>query len=362
LKRWKYGLLAGLVLHAAPAPGAEVEPEPEPPSMDAATPAPPAPWVEIRVLGDERALALVRATATELFSRLEVRLRVLGADEASPADDVPLVLAYVDLRVPTSPLVDVDDGRTRQELMRRALPDVSSLETGVEAALHVVLSSVESMLQLAEPVPPPPVASPPPPAPAPKSDPRGPGVDVGALFRLVSFGASRLTPGAGAALEFRTDLGSVQPELGIWGAIHTTTALDFSDGHASVRPYALRVMPGLSARMSRSLLGSVAFGVGLDHFVLEAGAPPSGGQIRDRVVSDPVLSAQLGLRFPLVGAWFMSAQGTLDVDLAPTRFMAERELAREALFALPRWRGGFTLVASLSPTAIQRFPRSGEQP
>lgn len=360
MNRSKYGLLAGLVLHAAPLAGAEAEPEP-PPSAEVAPRTAPAPWVEIRVLGDERALVLVRATAAELFSRLDVRLRVLGADEAFAANEPPLVLAYVDLRVPTSPLVDVDDGRTRQELMRRALSDVSSLETGVEAALHVVLSSVESMLQLSEPVPSPTLA-PAPAAPTPKIERRGTGIDVGALFRLVSLGASRLTPGAGAALELRTDLGPFQPELALWGAIHTTTALDFSDGHASIRPYALRVMPGFSARVSGSLLGSVGLGGGLDHFVLDAGVPPSGGRIHDRAVSDPVLSAQLGLRFPLVGAWFLSAQGTLDVDLAPTRFVAERDLARESLFTLPRWRGGFTLIASLSPTAIERFPQSGEEP
>jgi hypothetical protein len=355
----KCGLLIGLLLLATPTAHAQLA---APKHADTVT---AAPWVEIRVLGDERALSLVRATAVELFSRLDVRLRVRDDGEPSRAADdaTPLVLAYVDLRVPTTPVVDVDDGRTRQELMRRTLSDMSSLETGVEAALHVVLGSVESMLQL---VPPPRVepATPPlPPRPAPvRTERRGTGLDVGALFRLVSFGASRLSPGAGAALELRTDLGAIEPELGLWGAIHATTPLDFADGHASLRPYALRLMPGVGARLSRSWVGNFALGAGLDHFVVDASSPPSGGRTRDQTVLDPVLSSQLGLRFPLAGAWFLSLQGTLDLDLAPTRFVAQGELGRQALFTLPRLRGGFTLAASLSPTAIQRFRRSGEQP
>ncbi len=350
------GLLIGLLLLASPAARAQ------PAAASGADTVAAPPWVEIRVLGDERALSLVRAAATELFSRLEVRLRVLDDAAASGSvDETPLVLAYVDLRVPTSPLVDVDDGRTRQELMRRTLSDMSSLETGVEAALHVVLGSVESMLQLAPPVRPDPAPRPPAPPPV-KRERRGTGIDVGALFRLVSFGASRLSPGAGAALELRTELGSLQPELGLWGAIHTTTPIDFADGHASLRPYALRLMPGVGSRLSRSVHGNFALGAGLDLFVLDARSPPSGGQTRDRTVLDPVLSSQLGLRFPLAGAWFLSVQGTLDFDVAPTRFVAQGEQAREALFTLPRLRGGFTLIASLSPTAIERFSASGEQP
>jgi hypothetical protein len=351
-------LLLVLLSLASPAARAETD---VPRARDAAV---PAPWVEIRVHGDERALSLVRATAAELFSRLAVRLRVLGDDEEAPSssDETPLVLAYVDLRVPTSPLVDVDDGRTRQELMRRTLPDVSSLETGVEAALHVVLGSVESMLQLT----PPPRPRPEPPAkPRPRTTKlqrQGAGVDVGALFRLASFGASRLTPAAGAAIELRTDLGAVQPELGLWGAIHTTTPLDLDDGHATLRPYALRLMPGMSARLSRPLKASVALGAGFDHFVLDAQSPPQGGRTRDRVVTDPLLSAELGLRFPLAGAWFMSLQGTLDLDLAPTRFVVEHDQARDALFTLPRLRGGLKLVASFSPTTIPRFSGSAEEP
>jgi hypothetical protein len=336
----------------------------EPAAPPAARAAPhAAPRVDIRVLGDERALAQVRVAAAELFSRLDVRLRVFGDGEAAPSEsaDVPLVLAYIDLRVPTSPLVDVDDGRTRQELMRRSLSDVSSLETGVEATLHVVLASVESLLQLAEGE----RTQPPAPRPAPvahASPEHGTGLDVGALLRLVSLGGSRLTPGVGGALELRSDVGAAQLELGLWGALHTTTDLDFDAGHASLRAYALRLMPGIGARLSRRSVVSVAFGAGIDHFVLDSVAAPVGGQGRDHLINDPLLSAQVGLRFPLGGAWFVSTLGTLDLDLVPTRFVIERELRREVLFELPRFRGGLMLVASLSPTAVPRFTTRGAEP
>jgi hypothetical protein len=322
----------------------------------------PLPWVEIRVLGDETALARVRDTAAELFSRLEVRLRVLAdADAAaSPGAEPPLVLAYVDLRVPTSPLVDVDDGRTHQELMRRNLSDISTLETAVEAAVHVVYASVESLLLLAGPqraeLPRPPRSRR---APSP---PASSGLDLGALFRLVSLGGSRVAPGGGAALELRTDAGNVQAELGLFGALHAASQLDFDDGRLSLHPYALRLVPGLSARLSRQLQGSVGVGVGLDHFVLDVHAPASGGKALDRAIYDPILATQLGLRFPLAGAWFASVLGTLDVDLAPTRFISENGDSRHVLFTLPRLRAGLVVIASLSPTSVRRFPNRTEQP
>jgi hypothetical protein len=319
--------------------------------------------VEIRVVGDEQALAEVRATAVELFARLDVRLRVLGDSEPSPTpgEPAPLVLAYVDLREPTSPRVDVEDGRTRQELMRRNLPDVSSLETAVEAAVHVVLASAESLLQLerakrAEPAPAPRKR------PAPSRPRRGSGLDVGALVRAVTFGDSRLTPGAGAALELRTDAGPVQAELGLWGAVHTATELHFDQGRASLRPYTLRLLPGVSTRLSRSLIGSLAVGAGLDHLRVSAQSAPSNGTTTDHALFDPILSSQLGLRFPLGGAWFLSLLGSVDLDLAPTRFSIERGGAREPLKTLPRLRGGLTLMASLSATSIERFVRPGEPP
>lgn len=360
MKRWRRLLLAALpILAALPASA-------DPDAAGAASAAPQR--VEIRVLGDEAALARVRATATELFARLDVRLRVLADGDAS-VDAAPLVLAYIDLRVPTAPRVDVDDGRTRQELMRRSLGDVSSLETGVEAAVHVVYSSVESLLQLdaAKPrVEPAPLARPAAPAaqapPPATSERRGAGLDVGALLRLVSLAGSRWVPGAGASLDFRADAGPLQAELSLVGVIHTSSQLAFDDGRAALRPYALRLVPSLTAHVSDALLATAGVGVGLDHFVLDGQAPPSGGRALDHAVTDPVLASQLGLRFPLAGAWFASVLGTLDLDLAPTRFVAERGGAIEPLFTLPRLRAGLLVVASVSPTRVPRFATRAESP
>jgi hypothetical protein len=336
-----------------------------------------APLVEIRVLGDETALTRVRATATELFARLDVRVSVVadGTDTTGPSDDDPLVLAYIDLRVPTAPMVDVDDGRTRQELMRRRLADVSSLETGVEAAVHVVYASVEALLQLTAhrraakpaPAPPPPPTAPPRPTAAPISGvgerpERGAGLDLGAAFRLVSLGDARLSPGAGAALDARIDAGALQAELAFLGVLHAASELEFNEGSAMLRPYALRVLPGVSVRLTPRLLASLGVGVGLDHFVLDAQSAPSGGTAIDRTVTDPVLASQLGLRFPIGGAWFLSVLGTLDLDLEPTRFVIGRGGAVEPLLALPRLRGGMLLIASLSPTRVRRFALRTEQP
>jgi hypothetical protein len=357
------GLASGMLgASAASAKGAEAVQRP--PASSAAQPI-----VEIRVNGDAVAIARVRMTAAELLSRLEVTSRIKSIDEieTSSSEPTPLVVAYVDLRNVPSPSIDIEDGKTRQELTRRNLSDVATLENGVEAVMHVLYLSVESALQVAADAPaasePPPASKKPvPPAPSRRSVEAGSrlGVDVGPLLRLSSLGGSRIVPGGGIAGEGRLWLGRVQLGLMLSGAVHGTSELAFQRGETNVRLLQARLVPTLDWSIASEVSGCVGLGFGLDGFMMEpAQAPEAGGIAKSASRVDAVFSALLGARVPITSRVFLSALGTLDLDPAPTAFVAVMGAEREVLLQLPRLRAGFTLALSLTAAGARRFPRAG---
>lgn len=323
--------------------------------------------VEIRVTGDPAALARVRITARELLGRLAVQPIVKSSDEAptDASEPPPLVVAYVDLRDVMRPSIDIQDGRSRQELTRRTLTDVTSLETGVEAALHVLYLTVESSLQVGTAPPPARAAAPVKPAPpAPHSKPERArsGLDVGALLRLSSLGGTRFVPGGGVVVEPHTDLGGAQLGLQLSAAVHGATELTFARGSSAVRPIQARVIPALDWLLSSDVNGSVGLGGGIDAFSVEPGlAPVQGRLVEGQMVVDPVLSAVAGARVPLAGRAFLSALASLDFDLQPTSFVARVGTASESVLQVPRWRGGLSLSLSFSVAGARRFPVAPER-
>lgn len=329
--------------------------------------------VEIRVSGDAAALARVRLTARELLRRLDVQPDVKASDEPEIASDAPLpmVIAYVDLRDPSTPSIDIEDGASRQELTRRTLSEVSSLETGVEGILHVLYLAVESRLQVgASPPPPPAPTTAPPPAP-PLSPPRKPeppappvkaqrsllGLDVGPMFRLSSLGGARIVPGGGAVLEPRVDLGrSRAAGLLISAALHGATELQFDRGSAEIRPLQVRMVPTLDLPVSSDVSGCLGLGAGLDVLEMSPTQAPEVGVARPSESGlDPVLTGLVGARVPIAGRVFLSALASLDVDLAPTAFVAREGRDSHSLLTLPRLRAGFSLALSFTLAGARRF-------
>jgi hypothetical protein len=321
--------------------------------------------VEIRVEGDGSALQRVRITARELLLRLDVEPRVRAVDEPETpsSEPTPLVIAYLDLRSVSSPSIDIEDGKTRQELTRRHLSDVTSLETGVEALLHVLYLAVESALQVGAERPPPRRVDkkPVPPARArPLPERSHLGFDLGPLLRLSSLGGSRLVPGGGALLEPRVDVGSGQLGLQASLALHGTSELAFARGEASVRPLQARIVPTYDWLFSPELAGTVGLGVGLDALMVEPVQPPLIGRVAPpQSTLDPVVTGQLGARLPLSGRVFLSALASLDLDLAPTSFVAHEGMQTHPVLVLPRWRGGFTLALSFTAAGSRRFSTLG---
>jgi hypothetical protein len=326
--------------------------------------------VEIRVSGDAAALSRVRITARELLRRLDVEPDVKAIDEpeTSGGEAAPLVIAYVDLRSAASPSIDIEDGKTHEELTRRHLSDVTSLETGVEALLHVLYLSVESMLQLGAETP---AAAPPPPAkkPAPPAaahtehQPSHFGFDVGPLLRLSSLGGTRIVPGGGVVLEPRADFGRAQASLWVSAVLHGTTELGFEHGAAEVRPLQVRIVPIFDWLLSSEVSGCVGAGAGLDSLLVSPLQAPDGGRVAGpQSALDPVMTGLVGARVPISGRVFLAALASLDLDLAPTRFVVQQGPMTRSILDLPRVRGGFTLALSFTAAGERRFTKSGLEP
>lgn len=321
--------------------------------------------VEIRVSGDAAALARVRMTARELLLRLDVQPNVKGIDEPDTrdAEAPPLVVAYVDLRNVAAPSIDIEDGRTRQGLTQRKLSDVTSLETGVEAVLHVLYLTVESTLQVGpeKPAPPPPAKKPVPPARPRATAPRSPfGFDVGPLLRLSSLGGSRVVQGGGIGLEPRADFGHAQATLLLSGVLHGTNEVAYGGGEADIRPVQVRVVPTLDWLFSPEISGCVGVGAGLDSFLVSPVQPPNVGRaIGAQSALDPILTSMVGARVPISGRLFLAAMASLDLDLAPTSFVANVGPDTQPILRLPRLRGGFTLALSFTAVGERRFARGG---
>jgi hypothetical protein len=327
--------------------------------------------VEIRVTGDAAALSRVKLTARELLLRLDVTPVVKAIDEpATPATEAtPLVVAYVDLLRVTAPSIQIEDGKTHEELTRRELSDVSSLETGVESVLHVLYLAVESKLQVglerpAPLVPPAPAKKPTPPA-APANQPQGArfGLDVGPLLRLSALGDGRYVPGGGLGVEPRADFGHTQAGLMVTAALHGTSELRYEQGSADVRPLQIRVVPMVDWLISRDMSAAGGLGGGLDSLmVTPVQAPQQGMAAPSQTAIDPILTAFFGVRMPISGRAFLAALLSLDYDVAPTSFVAHRGPMSQELLSLPRWRGGFTLALDFTLAGERRFSKAALEP
>ena len=343
--------------------------------------------VEICVAGDANARFLAQAVATELFGRLRVQVRVRaeeGAAVASGPVSKPWLTAHLDFRVPCKPAVRIEQERAEPRLPAQVIPDVTSLETGVEAALHVVYSAAEAALSLPEQVqdsqtePAPEQAKPLPARPLSASAPRPPasrepsppsglklGLDLGALGRIVSFGGPHVLAGAGVIGELRADWSRLHAGLLLFGALHETTEVPFGDGYSTLRPFSLRLIPTIDARLTGRVHGSFGLGVGLDEFTARVSRPPSPppmpmpGPIfienRSAVSLDPLISALVGVRVPSGSRTFVSLLGSLDFGLGPSSLEVGRVGPMTSVFALPDVRASLVLAPSFSSAGAPRF-------
>lgn len=309
-------------------------------------------------------------TARELLLRLDVQpnVKALEEPETPRTEPAPLVIAYVDLRNVAAPSIDIEDGQTRQGLTQRDLSDVTSLETGVEAVLHVLYLAVESRLQVGvERTSPAPAPPPKKPVPEPEARAQAPasslGLDVGPLLRLSSLGDGRIVPGGGVGLEPRIGFGRAQTGLLVSATLHGTSELVFQRGEVALRPVQVRVVPTFDWLFSRELAGCVGLGAGLDSLMVTSLEEPDAGKaVGAQSAIDPMLTGLIGARVPVSRRVFLAAMASLDLDLAPTSFVARQGLESRSLLELPRVRGGFTLALSFTAAGERRFSKAGFEP
>ncbi|MBN1608789.1 MAG: hypothetical protein JW940_19335 [Polyangiaceae bacterium] len=355
--------------------------------------------VDIYVAGDAETIDRTRATAEELFGRLRMAVHVGPEDEARSdriGAEPPLAVVHVDLSSPLEPRLLVVEGSSGSELARRALPATPSLETSVEEVIHIAYLMVESLLehQAARTETQPPPAPEPEPAPTPPQPPIAPrpasvqqdqtpfgaggvrdrgsapreavalGLDAGLALTITSLGADRILPGAGVVLETR--LAKDRQSLGILGAgaVHTSSELVFADASSGVRPFVLRLLLTYDRPVYSTLSLVAGAGGGLDGYRIEPHR--SAARVRTRTggwALDPALSGALGVRARLVGSTLLTAAIALDVDLAPSRFVALSEAgSAKSILRAPRARPALWLALSTAVARSSGFPQPGARP
>jgi hypothetical protein len=189
------------------------------------------------------------------------------------------------------------------------------------------------------------------------------GLDIGPLLRVSSLGGSRIVPGGGVSIEPRLGSEKVRFELAISGVLHSSSQLFFEGGAADVRALQARVMPMLDWSMARDVSAGVgAFG-GVDSFSVMPWQAPQGGISEPaRTAIDPMVGAALGAKLLIAGRAHLAALASLDIDLAPTSFVAREGDERRSIWTLPRVRGGLTLALSFTLAGASLFQKAPSAP
>jgi hypothetical protein len=231
----------------------------------------------------------------------------------------------------------------------------------------VLYLTVESTLQVGATTPPgaAPLPKKPVPRPARRAAPQRThfGFDFGPLLRMSSLGSTRIVPGGGLGLEPRADFGRTQATLLLSGVLHGTSEVSADRGEAEIRPLQIRVVPTLDWLFSPEVSGCVGVGGGLDSFLVSPIQPPDFGRVRSaQSALDPILTGMVGARVPISGRLFLAAMASLDLDLAPTTFVATAGPITESILRLPRVRGGFTLALSFTAAGERRFSKADVEP
>ncbi len=341
--------------------------------------------VELRISGDDAAMTLARATARELFHRLDLDVDVIGPDEdldeAPDVSKTPVAIISMDFKPPDYSIVVVD-GASGDEVERRAIVDDSSIETAVEAATHVAYLIVEAMLERREDQASPgtdtaappragPIQHAPPrvraethraaPTAEPPSTPSKLGVGAGVLLGITSLGSSRVLPGAGVGCDLtfeQTGLGTL-----ISLVTYAPSDLELRAAHAAVRPTAARMLATWNSKLSEALMFSLAIGPGFEWLHLEPSAAPEGVEVsRTRSVLEPLLSGLAGLRVKLGSRAYMSALGGVDISVAGSRFVAEVGDDRQLLLEPPAVRPTLLVSASAALGGTSLFAPPAEAP
>jgi hypothetical protein len=318
---------------------------------------------------------------------------------AKERGEAPFVSAYFDFRATPATLVIVD-GASRRELDRRTLPPGTTLEAGVESAVHVLYMVCDSMLdEQATPqdantpngphdantpnrprdANPPsrpreasndaaPERQPPHPPVAPLVAATGtpardggaserqrrprtePGVrlDAGLLARVLHFGTGEMLPGGGAQLD--ASFGSGRPRFGVawYFAASSPFELSATDASAKLYPFSTGLLPNLELRFAGDFAAIAGAGAALTWFSLSSNGPASAALGHSTGGVDVALTGALGLRAQTGPHFSLTLLGALDYDLAPRSFVSLDAGGRHVLGSLAPVRPWLSFVVAYS--------------
>jgi hypothetical protein len=148
------------------------------------------------------------------------------------------------------------------------------------------------------------------------------------------------------------------------GAVHTSSGLAFLDASAALRPAAVRLLGTYDYAVDSGLSLVAGAGGGLDRYGIESPRGTPGVRISSPGSTvDPVLGGLFGIHARLVDSTFLTAAVALDVDLAPSRYVAVTEDGRESLvLEVPRVRPTLWLGWAMSVIRPSHSPPTGARP
>ena len=144
-------------------------------------------------------------------------------------------------------------------------------------------------------------------------------------------------------------------------AAHSTSNVEHAGASASLRPLTFRLLPTYDHAIASAASLVFGMGGGVDCYAIEPYAGDPGTQVTTRSTAiDPVLSSLAGIRIMLSELAHITAAGGLDIDLAPSHFVAQQDDALPPLLELPRVRPAVLAALSVTLSRRSRFGPSEE--
>jgi hypothetical protein len=269
------------------------------------------------VFGDPAEMAQVEESVREVATRLGLSV-----------GDSTRVLARVAIDLRDAPVsVVVTDGKGAV-IVRRGVPRPTSGEVLREELAVIVADALDAARAVeaarAEPALPPPVVA----VEAPPASPANPPASAPLRADVTGFLVGRgrdssayVVLGAGLGARVAAGGDGVRPTLSASGDASIPYDASTRDVELRVSTYSLRLAPGLTTRVGRTVDLEAMAGLGLDVVHVAPRAPVAGvspGESTTR--ASPVLAPAIGARFRL-GSAQLTASAGLDVDLARRRYV-----------------------------------------
>ncbi len=342
--------------------------------------------VVVGAVGSPEDTAALEASLAELLGRLGMRLVVQRVDRPTvAAGSRPLAVVRVDLRGGAEVSVVIESGKTGEVLGRRSVRWAGSPQLVIETTAHVIQASVEDVRDLDKPPPAapppaapppaaPPPAAPPPAAPPPEAPPpardrpapadrRGPALDVAGFLGARAFGGANFAALGGVGVAGRLDRGPWSPGVWLTGAYHTPFDAKGNLLELRTTVLSMRLAPTLELARGTSWYLEASAGVGADVFFTtpRSGVVPASQLGADRADAVPILTTFVGAHYGIASTVDVLANASLDLDLAPRRWVTRTGGVPEEVFSPLRARPSLSVGIAWGVVGSPTFARPVER-